>query len=253
MGSRSLFRLSAMLALTVGVLGAACTSQSAAPAAPDAPAKPPAASTAAPAPTTGGSAAAAPPATPAGAATSPSGLRFTFAPGQSEARYRAREQFANATLFTEAVGSTSAVGGQIVVDAANKIVPDASRVIVNLTSLQSDQQQRDNYLQRTTLQTAQHPNIELVPTEVRGLATPLPSAGPVTFQLLGDMILRGVTHPTVWDVQAQLAGSEVSGTATTQFTLADFNIPKPSVARVLSIQDTIRLELDFRGTTSAAP
>jgi polyisoprenoid-binding protein YceI len=230
------------LVVTFGVLAAGCASQGA-PAA-SAPADQRAA---APAPASA-TIAAAPIETAAA-----EGLRLTLRPGASEARYRAREQLAGNTLFTEAVGRTTAVDGQVVVTAALNVVRDESRVTVDLTTLQSDQPQRDNYLQRTTLETAQFRTVQLVPTEARGLPAQLPTAGDVAFQLVGDLTVKDVTRPTVWDVQARIAGPEVSGTATTQFTLADFNLPKPSVARVLSIEDTIRLELDFQGTTAPAP
>jgi len=229
------------LVVTLGVLAAGCANQGApaasAPADQFAPAPAPASATLAAAPVETAAA---------------EGLRLTLRPGASEARYRAREQLAGNTLFTEAVGRTTAVDGQVVVTAALNVVRDESRVTVDLTTLQSDQPQRDNYLQRTTLQTAQFPTAQLVPTEARGLPAQLPTAGEVAFQLVGDLTVKDVTRPTVWDVQARIAGPEVSGTAATQFTLADFNLPKPTVARVLSIEDTIRLELDFQGTTTPA-
>jgi polyisoprenoid-binding protein YceI len=182
-----------------------------------------------------------------------SGLQITLVPGASEARYRSQEQFANAVSFSEAVGATSAVEGQILLDEAGKVVPNASRITVDLSTLRSDQRTRDNYLQQNTLQTAQHPTAQFVPSEVRGLPSPLPTSGEVTFQLAGDLTLRGTTRPAVWDVRAQVSGSEVTGKATTQFTLQDYGIPKPSVARVVSIEDTIILELDFRATTGPEP
>jgi hypothetical protein len=38
----------------------------------------------------------------------------------------------------------------------------------------------------------------------------------------------------------------VAGRATTEFPFTKFNIPKPQLARLLSVDDTIRLELELR-------
>jgi hypothetical protein len=47
-------------------------------------------------------------------------------------------------------------------------------------------------------------------------------------------------------VQAQMNSGAATGTATTQVTLADFGMAKPSVARIMSIDDEIVLELEFQ-------
>jgi polyisoprenoid-binding protein YceI len=250
------------LVLALGLLGAACSTGSA-PAVPAA--APPSAPTAsapggAQAPAASAPTSAQPPAAsaqpPAGrdarsdAPTAAGELRFVFEPDASQARYRAREQFVGAQLLNDAVGTTTAVSGQIVVDAAHNVVRDASRVTVDLRSLQSDQRQRDQFIQQNPLQTNQFPTAEFVPTEARGLPATLPASGTLTFQLAGDLTMRGVTRPAVWDVQAQMNGGAASGTATTRVTLADFGMEKPRVARILSIDDTIVLELDFRVATA---
>lgn len=244
------------LALAVSLFAGACATSSAPPAAPAA-APPQAAAPAQPAAPAGqterGPAPAGSSAAPADAPTAASELRFVFTPGTSEARYRAREQFANAQLPNDAIGATKAVSGQVVVDGARNVVRDASKITVDLRGLESDQRQRDQYIQQNTLQTSQFPTAEFVPTEVRGLAATLPASGPLTFQMAGDLTVHGVTRPVVWDVQAQMAGAEATGTARTPVTLADFGMAKPSVARIISIDDTIVLEIDFQASSATSP
>jgi polyisoprenoid-binding protein YceI len=124
---------------------------------------------------------------------------------------------------------------------------------VDLASLETDQDRRDNYVRRNTLETDQYPTAVLVPTEIRGLTPPFPASGERTFQLVGDLTVHGVTRSSVWDVQAVFGDADVRGSARTAFTFADHAIEKPSLARLLSVADEIRLELDFRmrveGTT----
>ena len=74
---------------------------------------------------------------------------------------------------------------------------------------------------------------------------PLPTTGSRTFQLTGDLTVHGVTHPTTWTVNATFNGTDISGTAATAFTFADFGLTQPRVPIVLSVADTIHLEYDF--------
>jgi hypothetical protein len=62
-----------------------------------------------------------------------------------------REQLANVDLPNDAVGATSAITGQLVLDAQGQVVPGASRFVIDVTTLKSDRERRDGYLQRRTL------------------------------------------------------------------------------------------------------
>lgn len=173
-------------------------------------------------------------------------MRFTLVPEGSEARYRVREQLARLSFPSDAVGTTRAISGQIVVNPDGTIVSEESRIVVDLTTLRSDESRRDNYIKTNTLQTSRFPTAEFVPKEMRGLPSPLPDSGEGQFQLIGDLTLHGVTRPVTWEVTARLDGQTLTGTATTSFTFADFNLTVPQVFVVLSVDETIRLEVDFQ-------
>jgi polyisoprenoid-binding protein YceI len=106
---------------------------------------------------------------------------------------------------------------------------------------------RDNFVRRNVLQTSQYPDATFVPTQVSGLAWPLPQSGPVTFKLTGDLTIRDVTKPVTWDVSGNIQNgqnAQASGLATTSFKFEDFNLQQPQVPVVLSIVDNITLEVD---------
>jgi polyisoprenoid-binding protein YceI len=189
---------------------------------------------------------------PAAAAVPAGSARLTLVPNSSEARYKAREQLAGRSAMSDAVGSTRAVTGAVVVGPNGAIVAGPSKITVDLSTLTSDQDRRDNFIKRNTLRTADYPNAEFVAKEARGLPSPLPTSGQATFQLLGDLTVRGVTRPVTWDVTATFTPQEVTGQAKTTFTFADFEIEKPVVALILSIEDQVGLELDFRAARAAA-
>jgi polyisoprenoid-binding protein YceI len=189
-------------------------------------------------------------ASPSPAASAP--IKLTIAPESSEMRFRVREQLTGRPLPGDAVGSTRAVSGEIVLSPAGAIVSDQSKITVDLRTLRSDESRRDNFIQRNTLETAQFPTAELRVREARGLPTPLPTAGEATFELLGDLTVHGVTKPVAWQVTARFGDQEITGTATTEVKMTDFNMTPPRVGPVLSIEDTTRLELDFVATRERA-
>jgi polyisoprenoid-binding protein YceI len=175
-----------------------------------------------------------------------SGVRLTLVPGENEARFRAREQLAGRSLPNDAVGSTRNVSGTIVFGPNGAILSEQSKVLVDLRTLKSDQGRRDNFIKNNTLQTSQFPTAEFVPREARELASPLPATGEGTFQLIGNLTVHGATRPATWDVSTRFAGQEVAGSAVTTVRLEDFGMSRPTVGPVLSIEETLRLELDFR-------
>src|SRR4051812_3566591 len=173
-------------------------------------------------------------------------MRFVVTPTGNEARYRVREQLMGANLPNDAIGTTTQVSGSILAYADGRIVKDSSKIVVNITTLKSDKDRRDGYVQRRTMETEKYPTVEFVPTSVRGFKGPLPASGPVTFELLGDLTVHGSTRPAVWQVTAHADGQDVVGTAITAFTFKDIGLDQPRVPVVLSVADTIKLEYDFR-------
>jgi len=172
--------------------------------------------------------------------------RYVIAADGNEARYRVREQLVGVSFPNDAVGVTKAIEGAIAVDQAGRIVTGLSKITVDLVSMASDRDMRDGYVRRNTLVTENYPSVVLMPTELRGFRWPLPATGTITFQLTGNLTVKDVTRSTIWDVTLTAAGSTLTGTATTSFTFEEFGLTKPRVARVMSVEDTIKLEYDLK-------
>jgi protocatechuate 3,4-dioxygenase beta subunit/polyisoprenoid-binding protein YceI len=171
-------------------------------------------------------------------------VQYVIVPEESEARYRITEQLANLSLPNDAVGVTRQISGAVVLNLDGSIDTANSQLTVNLASIASDRGNRDNYVRRNVLKTDQYPNAVFVPAAVTGLPSPLPESGEVNFQVTGDLTLLTVTRPVTWNVTGTINGDQAVGQATTSFTFADFNLTKPSVPIVLSVEDEIRLEVD---------
>ena len=149
-----------------------------------------------------------------------------------------------------ATGETTEVAGQLAFDAEGAIIPDESGVIVQAATLVTDSDRRDRYVRERTLNASQYPEIVFRPTSIDSLPTPLTGAqGSIDFTITGDLTIRDQTRPTTWSASADF-GDAISGVAFVEFTFADFAMDKPSVPIVLSVEDTIRLEIDFAGSLS---
>jgi polyisoprenoid-binding protein YceI len=173
------------------------------------------------------------------------GLHLVVAPTGNEARYRIREQLVRVDFPNDAVGKTSEVSGGLGVGADGKIIPAESKFVVQVGGLTSDRDRRDNFVRGRVLETDKFPTVEFTPTEFRGLPKTLPKSGSHTFDVIGNLTVRGVTKPTTWTVTAEPKNGGVVGTAATKFTFADFGMSQPRVPIVLSVADTIKLEYDF--------
>ena len=171
----------------------------------------------------------------------------------TKARYKVREQLAGISFPSDAVGTTEAVTGTLVVNPDGSIDATRSKLTVDLRTLKSDQQMRDGYIQKNTLESEKFPMIEFVPKRATGLPVPMPAGmgAQAGFQLIGDMTLHGVTKEATWNVVATFGNDQVAGRATTTLQFATFNLTKPSLARLMSVDDKIDLEIEFRAKRSA--
>jgi polyisoprenoid-binding protein YceI len=177
--------------------------------------------------------------------TAASAVRLVLDASASQASYHAHEQLVGKTLPSEAVGTSPAVSGTLVLGADGSVAADQSTITVDLTQLKSDESRRDNFIKTNSLETNKYPTATFVANAVQGLPTPLPTAGSATFQLLGDLTVHGVTRPVTWQVTAQFADTTVSGSATTSVNITDFGMTPPKAGPVLAIEDAVTLELAF--------
>ena len=171
-------------------------------------------------------------------------LTFKVQPQESKAVFRVQEQLAGRNLPSEAIGTTGAVDGQLVLGFDGSIGRE-SKITVDLREMATDSGQRDSFIKRSTLQTQQFPMAEFVPTRAEGLPKPLPESGEHAFKLTGQLTIHGVRKEITWDTRASRQGNRLTGTATTTTTFGDFGMEPPRAPAVLSVTDQIKLELNL--------
>ena len=171
----------------------------------------------------------------------------------SKAVVSVREQLVGVSLPSDAVLTATGAAGSFGIRADGTFSPD-SKISFDLTTLQSDSRDRDNFVKQDTLQTRQFPKAEFVPLKASGLTLPLAASGTFTFTLTGDLTVHGKTKTVSFDVVATRSGADLTATATLKptITFEDFGMKPPAVAfRVVSIVDEIRLVVQLVATGPA--
>ena len=172
-------------------------------------------------------------------------IRFLF-DKSSEVSYSVREELLGVGFPNDAIGLTKKINGRVVLSNEGKVLPNRTIITVDLASLTSDENRRDNYVRRKPLQPPIYPLAEFNLQSTDGLPSPLPTKGEHSFKLMGELSIHGVTKSIVWDVVARFSENQIEGSATTQFNFEEFEISIPKVQRVLSVENLIKLEMLFQ-------
>jgi polyisoprenoid-binding protein YceI len=181
-------------------------------------------------------------------ASSPSpaaaGERYRIVPERSEAAYISREKFLDRPFPNDAIGKTKELSGEIVLEQPG--VP-RGRVVgarIDLRTLKSDSDRRDNFVRRNILRTDDFPFLEVNSTQVAGPTSYTPGSE-LELQLPTTVTVRGQPKPATWSVKFKLADGAIIGTATTTIKLTEMGIPSPSIANMLTVEDEMRWQVDI--------
>ena len=152
--------------------------------------------------------------------------------------YRVQEELVGVG-GTTAVGRTPDVTGTLTLDGTT--VTDAS-FEADLSTLVSDERDRDGQLGRQGIQTDQFPTATFVLTQPIDLGT-LPAVGQdVAVTAVGDLTLHGVTKSVSIPLHAALHDGVIAVAGSLTFSWDDFGMEQPTAARVVSLADDVTME-----------
>ncbi|HZQ57922.1 MAG TPA: YceI family protein [Acidimicrobiales bacterium] len=141
----------------------------------------------------------------------------------SVAGYRIKE-----TLFGQsntAVGRTSSVTGSITISGAEVRTGTFS---VDMTTVKSDESQRDHQFQGRIMDTSQFPTATFALTKPITLGSVPADGVVVTEPATGNLTLHGTTRPVTFTVQAKRSGSTIGVSGSVPIVFADYGIDNPS-------------------------
>lgn len=188
------------------------------------------------------------PATPATPGTASPAKEVDFAGkwsviSGSVAGYRVREKLARLPASSEAVGRTSDVkGGFAVEKQGDDLIASGMTIEVNMASLKSDEDRRDNRLKTSGLETGKYPTATFTATEPVKVSLSDAKSGRGSAQVTGDLTLHGTTKKVTIPLDIQLSGSNIEIAGAKLIVMADYGITPPDVAGIVTVEPSGTLE-----------
>lgn len=172
------------------------------------------------------------------------GRTFVIAPEESEARFIIDEE-----LFGQpktVVGTSSALSGELTVVAANPSASQIGVIQIDADTFITDHDRRNRAIRRFILQSNRHRYITFNATALTGLPAEVAVGEEVQFEISGDLTVREITKPVLFDVTLQvLSETEIQGTASTVVALETFELTIPQVPSVANVGEEFIVEFDF--------
>ena len=170
--------------------------------------------------------------------------RFAIVTDRSIATIRVREQVAANPAPGDAILTTRAFTGAVV------LLPDGgfasgSSFAADLDTLKSDEPLRDEWIKFNTLNTRVYPRAEFTLARVSGVPMPIAAQGDWPATLEGTLKIHGVERQVRWPVQVTRSGNEVRVVGATAFHFGDYGMAVPANRLILSVVDDVRLEIDL--------
>jgi polyisoprenoid-binding protein YceI len=158
------------------------------------------------------------------------------------AGYRVQEELAGVG-GTTAVGRTPDVTGNIAI-AGNQVT--AGTFEVDMTTLKSDKDMRDNAIRSRGLETDAFPTATFELTEPVELPAGIEEAGAqVPFSATGDLTLHGVTKSVTLSFDAETRDGTIAIVGNAPIVMSDYQIEPPTSAIALSVADEGTLEFQL--------
>ena len=172
-------------------------------------------------------------------------IAISFQTG-SVARYKIGEQFARLPTPITAIGETSVINGKVYLNNEGYISDsDDSIIVVDVQSLKSDENKRDNWVRRNG---GIGSEISINIREILGHPWPLPEVGDMQVSIKGHLTISEITKPIVWEGLLTKENGNVTGLISTIITWDQFSLSKPRLPFIISVDDEIILELDVVAT-----
>ena len=171
---------------------------------------------------------------------------FQIVPAQTTASYSVYENliFQNKPN-NDAIGKTNSVQGSFSIRTGASPLVAAMNITVDLRTLQSDAQRRDNYIKQNTLETDTYPYAKFVSVSTKDLPASYTDGQTVHFQLTGNLTMHGKTNKEVFDVQGKVVGNTITGTATSTIYMTDFGMQPPNLANIAIAQNKVLVTITF--------
>ena len=159
---------------------------------------------------------------------------FTIGEG-SEATFTVNEKLAWLDLPNDAVMRTEGISGTIYLDGSATVIE------LDLHSMTSDSDRRDGYVRNRMF--PDHRTATVTVSDLGDLPDPLPEGEEITRQVQGELSIKGVTKPIIFEVVARKDPDKLFVLGRTTFTWDDLELPPPNIPGRIEVKDEVRVEV----------
>lgn len=153
----------------------------------------------------------------------------------SEATFTVNEKLAWLDLPNDAVMKTTGLSGIILLNGQPSVFE------LDLHSMTSDADRRDGYVQRRMF--PDHRIATFTVSDLGDLPDPLPEGEVIARQVQGELSIRGVTKPIVFEIEARLDPGKLFVLGRTVFTWEELEIPPPNIPGRILVKDEVKVEV----------
>jgi polyisoprenoid-binding protein YceI len=185
----------------------------------------------------------------AGSASTGSGRTYQIDQSASQVRFELDEDLRG--LRNTVVGSTDQIAGEILLDLNQPAAAQLGTIRINARALATDNTLRNRAIQNRILNTDAFEFISFAPTAINGLPDSVAVGDTVSFSLAGELTIRDLTQPAVFDVTVTVESPEkLSGSASSLVSRSDFDLRIPEVPNVANVEEDVELHIDFVANAS---
>ena len=153
----------------------------------------------------------------------------------SEATFTVNEKLAWLDLPNDAVMRTEGLTGVIHLDGQPSVID------LDLHSMTSDSDRRDGYVRNRMFPDDRAATFTV--NDLGDLPDPLPEGEVIARQVQGELTIKGVTKPIVFEVEARMDPDKLFVLGRTTFTWAELEIPPPNIPGRIQVKDEVRVEV----------
>jgi polyisoprenoid-binding protein YceI len=175
---------------------------------------------------------------------------YTLSEG-SQARFYINEVLLGSDKTVE--GITPDVTGDIQFDLTSPSSATVGTITINARTLTTDDNRRNGQIQNRILQSAEdeYQYITFEPTSISGLPETAAVGDTFNVQMIGNLTIRGMTLEKTFDVAVTVASeSQLTGLGSTTITHQEYELSIPRVPLVASVEDDVRLEIEFNAVAA---
>jgi polyisoprenoid-binding protein YceI len=175
---------------------------------------------------------------------------YTLSEG-SQARFYISEVLLGNDKTVE--GVTSDVTGDIQFDLASPSTATVGTITINARDLTTDDNRRNGQIQNRILEASkdEFQYITFEPTSITGLPETAAIGDTFNVQMIGNLTIHGMTLEKTFDVAVTVASeSQLTGLGSTTITHQEYELSIPRVPLVASVEDEVRLEIEFNAVAA---